>query len=144
MSDRLMPMLETISGTPSGYDFGYAIRHKQVDFRLSRPGNVDVGRFVIERVDDEPEAVGTMDDNHSQHNPSVGLFNPLREFNRFRGRSSQGRKMSLRYRARPLSRRCLARSTDSLSFGISCHHHDLRWLEQPLWSVQWRKADTRS
>jgi hypothetical protein len=46
------------------HDSGYTIRPKQVDFRLSRPDDVDTGRFMIERVDDEPEAVSTMDDNH--------------------------------------------------------------------------------
>jgi len=41
-----------------------AVGAAQIDFRLSRPGYVDVRRFMIERVDDEPEAVGAMNDNH--------------------------------------------------------------------------------
>jgi len=46
------------------YQFGSAIGPKQIDFRLSRSGNVDMRGFVIERVDREPEAVSAMDDNH--------------------------------------------------------------------------------
>ena len=53
---------------PLDADAGDHLRHpvgaEQIDFRLSRPGYVDVRRFVIERVDDEPEAVGAMNDNN--------------------------------------------------------------------------------
>jgi hypothetical protein len=47
------------------YDFGRPVGAKQVDFRLSRPGDMDVRRFVILRVDDKPKTVSAMDDNHS-------------------------------------------------------------------------------
>jgi hypothetical protein len=50
--------------TDARHDLGRAIRPKKVDFRLSCSGDVDMGRFVVERVDDEPEAMSPMDDNH--------------------------------------------------------------------------------
>jgi hypothetical protein len=37
---------------------------KQVDLRVSRPGYMDMGRFVVGCVDDEPKAMGAMDDDH--------------------------------------------------------------------------------
>jgi hypothetical protein len=53
---------------PLDADAGDHLRHaggaEQIDFRLSRPGYVDVRRFMIECVNDEPEAVGAMNDNH--------------------------------------------------------------------------------
>jgi hypothetical protein len=48
----------------AGHHFGRAIGSKQVDFRLSRSGDVDMRRFVIDGVDNEPEAVSAVDDNH--------------------------------------------------------------------------------
>ncbi len=38
---------------------------EQVDLRLSRPGDVDMGRLMILRVDYEAEAMGTVDDDHA-------------------------------------------------------------------------------
>jgi hypothetical protein len=45
------------------HHFGRAARAEQVDFRLSGPGDVDVRRFMIECVNDEPEAVSAVNDN---------------------------------------------------------------------------------
>lgn len=45
--------------------FRFAVRTEQIDFRLPRAGNVDVGGFMIERVDHEPKTVGAVDDNHA-------------------------------------------------------------------------------
>lgn len=36
-----------------------------IDLRLPHAGDADVGRFVVERVDDEPEAVDAVDDGHT-------------------------------------------------------------------------------
>ena len=48
------------------YHLGRAIWPQKIDLRLPIPGDVDVRRFVVERLDDEPEAVRAMDDNHSR------------------------------------------------------------------------------
>jgi hypothetical protein len=37
---------------------------KQIDFRMSRASDMDMRWFVVERVDDEPEAIRTMHDDH--------------------------------------------------------------------------------
>jgi len=58
----------------TGYDLGIAVTPQQVDFRLACSCDVNVCRFVIGGVDDEPEAIGTVNDNHAQNNPSVGFF----------------------------------------------------------------------
>jgi hypothetical protein len=47
------------------HQFGFVIRPKQVDLRMSRAGDVNMSRLMIERVDDKPEAVSAMDDNHA-------------------------------------------------------------------------------
>jgi hypothetical protein len=47
------------------YDVRHSVSTQKIDFRLSRPGDVEMGRFVVERIDDEPEAVRAMDDNHA-------------------------------------------------------------------------------
>jgi hypothetical protein len=47
------------------HDFGSTIASKQLDFRLSGLGDVDMCWFMVERVDDEPKAVSTVDDNHA-------------------------------------------------------------------------------
>ena len=39
---------------------------RQVDFRLPNPSDMDMRRPMIRCVDDEPEAVGTMNDNNSK------------------------------------------------------------------------------
>lgn len=41
------------------------IRTKEVDLRLSHSSDMDVCRLVIGRVNDEPEAMSTMDDDHA-------------------------------------------------------------------------------
>jgi hypothetical protein len=46
------------------HDFRSSLSAEQIDFRLSRPGDMDVRRFVVGRVNDEPEAMRAMDDNH--------------------------------------------------------------------------------
>ncbi|MDA3922480.1 MAG: hypothetical protein PF501_17645, partial [Salinisphaera sp.] len=46
--------------------FGFAISTRQVDLRLTRSGDVDMCRFVICCVDDEPETVGAVNDNHPE------------------------------------------------------------------------------
>ena len=46
--------------------FGSAIGANQVDLRLPRPGDMNMSRFMIERVDDEPETVGAVNDNHEE------------------------------------------------------------------------------
>jgi hypothetical protein len=68
MSDRLIPMLETNSGAPSG--------PSRLIFVWPRAGDVDMRRLVVERVNHEPIAVGSVDNDHLQHNLSVGFFNP--------------------------------------------------------------------
>lgn len=45
--------------------FWPALRAKEIDLGLPRAGDVDVGRFMIERVDHEPETVGAVDYNHA-------------------------------------------------------------------------------
>lgn len=45
--------------------FWPAFRAEEIDLGLPRSGDVDVGWFVIERVDHEPETVGAVNDNHS-------------------------------------------------------------------------------
>jgi hypothetical protein len=39
-------------------------RSKQVNLRVSRAGHMDMGRFVIGRVDDEPEPMGAVNHDH--------------------------------------------------------------------------------
>jgi hypothetical protein len=39
---------------------------KEIDFRLSRARDMNMGRLVIERVDNEPEAERAMDDHHDR------------------------------------------------------------------------------
>ena len=46
------------------HDFGGTIGPNQIDFRLSRPSDVNVGRFMIKRVDHEPKAMSPIHDNH--------------------------------------------------------------------------------
>ena len=45
--------------------FGSAIGTRQVDLRLPRPGDMDVRRFMICRVDNDPETMGAVNDNHT-------------------------------------------------------------------------------
>lgn len=45
--------------------FRPALRAEEIDLGLPRAGDVDVGRFMIEGVDHEPEAVSAMNDNHA-------------------------------------------------------------------------------
>jgi len=47
------------------HDLGIAVRPQQVDFRLPGSGDMNMRRFVICRIDDEPETVGTVNDNHA-------------------------------------------------------------------------------
>lgn len=42
----------------------FAARADQVDLRLPGASDVNMGGFMIEGVDHEPEAVGAVDDNH--------------------------------------------------------------------------------
>jgi len=44
--------------------FWLPVRTEQIDFCLSRTGNVNMGRFMIQRVNHKPKAVGAVDDNH--------------------------------------------------------------------------------
>jgi len=48
----------------AGYQFRRSIRPKQVDFRLSWTGDVDMCGLMIERVDHKPKPVGAMDNDH--------------------------------------------------------------------------------
>lgn len=41
-----------------------AVRAEEVDLGLPLSGDVNMGGFVVERVDHEPEAMSTVDDNH--------------------------------------------------------------------------------
>ena len=41
-----------------------AVCAQEVDLGLPSPGDVNMGGFVIQGVDHEPEAVGAVDDNH--------------------------------------------------------------------------------
>ena len=56
------------------HQFGLIIGSKQVDLCLTRSRHVDMGRLVIGSIDDKPEAVSPMNDNHMQHNPSDGFL----------------------------------------------------------------------
>jgi hypothetical protein len=47
----------------AGHDLGIVVRPQQVDFRLPCSSDVNMRRFVIGGVDDEPEAVGAVNDN---------------------------------------------------------------------------------
>jgi hypothetical protein len=49
----------------AGNDLWIAASAQQVDFRLPWPGDVNMHRFVIGRVNDKPEAVGAVNDNHA-------------------------------------------------------------------------------
>jgi hypothetical protein len=49
----------------AGHDFRITVRPPKVDFRLPCPRDVNMGRFMIGGVDDEPEAVSTVNDNHA-------------------------------------------------------------------------------
>ncbi len=43
--------------------FRHTIRAKKVDLCLSRTGDMNMGRFMIECVDHKPEAMGAVYDN---------------------------------------------------------------------------------
>ena len=45
-------------------DFRGIARSEKVDLRLPRASNMNVRRFVIERLDHKPEAMRAVDDNH--------------------------------------------------------------------------------
>jgi hypothetical protein len=45
-------------------DLGRSGGAEQIDPGVPSAGDMDMGRFVIERVDDEPEAERAMDDHH--------------------------------------------------------------------------------
>lgn len=45
---------------------GCALRPEQIDFSLSRARDVDVGRLMIERVDDKTEATRTVNHDHDR------------------------------------------------------------------------------
>jgi hypothetical protein len=45
-------------------DLGMAIWPEEIDLRVTRPGDVNMCRLVIGGVDDEPEAMSAVDDNH--------------------------------------------------------------------------------
>jgi hypothetical protein len=47
------------------HDFRIAVGPQQIDFRLPRSSDVNMSRLMIECVDDEPEAVRTVYDNHA-------------------------------------------------------------------------------
>jgi hypothetical protein len=49
----------------AGHDLGIIVRPQQVDFRLPCSGVVNMRLFVIGGVDDEPEAVGAVNDNYT-------------------------------------------------------------------------------
>jgi hypothetical protein len=56
------------------HQLGLAFRSQKVHFRLALgPDDVDMRRLMIERIDDKPETVGPMDDNHGKTNRSVGF-----------------------------------------------------------------------
>jgi len=55
------------------YHFGRTSGAQKVDLRLSRAGNVDMRQFMVQRVDDEPEAAGAVNDNQGDNNPT-GAF----------------------------------------------------------------------
>ena len=46
--------------------FRRAIRSQKVDLRLSGARDVEMRRFMVERVDDEPEAAGAVNDNQGE------------------------------------------------------------------------------
>ena len=46
------------------HDSRHPIATEQIDFRLSRPGDMNMGWLVIEGIDDETEAMRAMNDNH--------------------------------------------------------------------------------
>jgi hypothetical protein len=48
------------------HDLGRIAPPEQVDLRVARAGDVDMSRFVIDRIDDKPKAMGAMDDNHNR------------------------------------------------------------------------------
>jgi len=49
----------------AGHDLRITVRPQQIDFRLPGSGDVNMRRFVIGGIDDEPEAMGTVNDNHA-------------------------------------------------------------------------------
>jgi hypothetical protein len=53
------------SDTNTVYHLGCTIWRQEIDLRLAVPGDVDVRRFVVERLDDEPEAICAMNHNHN-------------------------------------------------------------------------------
>jgi len=67
------PKIGTLD-TDAGHDLWIAVRPKQVDFRLPCSGDVNMSRFMIGGVDDEPETESTVNDNHASNNPSVRFF----------------------------------------------------------------------
>jgi hypothetical protein len=48
------------------HDLRHPIGAEQIDFRLAVSDRMDMGWLMIERVDHEPEAVGSMDDDQSR------------------------------------------------------------------------------
>ena len=46
------------------HDLRYSEDAGQIDFRLSWPGDMDMSRFMVERVNDEPEAMCAVNDDH--------------------------------------------------------------------------------
>ncbi len=61
-----MPTKETTSRPAAGSE--------KVYFRLACACDVYMGRFVVSSIDDKPESVGTVNDNHREYNLTVGLF----------------------------------------------------------------------
>lgn len=55
--------------------FGAAVGASQVDLRLSGAGDMNMCRLMIGCVDDEPESMGAVNDNHGTiYNLTVGLI----------------------------------------------------------------------
>jgi hypothetical protein len=46
------------------HKFRHSVTAQQVNFRLPRPGHMNMGRFMIEAVDHKSKAMGAMNGDH--------------------------------------------------------------------------------
>src|SRR5688500_8206213 len=59
--------------------FGLTASSDKVDLCPTRSGNMDMGRLVVGRIDDEPKAVSPVEDDHHGYKPMRWVFKqPLR------------------------------------------------------------------
>jgi len=56
-------------------DFDISIRTDKVDLGLSWPGYMNMGRFMIEGVDHDPEPMSTVNNNQFSITYLLGFFN---------------------------------------------------------------------